>query len=185
MVLLCLFLRDKIDYGRKKYILDQEAAHQKLHRMSLELAENLSGSDAAVILIGVKESGMVMADKLAGFLKNYISNKIQIISVSLDKDLPKDVLLSESIDLTDLHVVLIDDVANSGKTLLYALKPILDFYPRTLQTLVMVERMHKLFPVNPDYVGISVSTTPEDHIKVEVKDGEIFGASITTRSFAK
>jgi pyrimidine operon attenuation protein/uracil phosphoribosyltransferase len=64
------------------------------------------------------------------------------------------VILSENINLNDLNVVLIDDVANSGKTLLYGLKPFLDYYPRTVQTMVMVERMHKLYPVKPDYVGL-------------------------------
>jgi len=165
----------------KKYILNQEAANQKLHRMALELAENLSGSDAALILVGVKDSGLVIAHKIALLIRPYIKNEIKIISVSLDKDMPKEVLLSENINLNDLNVVLIDDVANSGKTLLYGLKPLLDYYPRTVQTMVMVERMHKLYPVKPDYVGLSVATTLEDHIQLEVTNDEVVGAYITHR----
>ncbi len=165
----------------KKYILNQEAANQKLHRMALELAENLSGSDAALILVGVKDSGLVIANKIAVLIRPYIKNEIRIISVSLDKDLPKEVVLSENINLNDLNVVLIDDVANSGKTLLYGLKPFLSHYPRTVQTMVMVERMHKLYPVKPDYVGLSVATTLEDHIHLEVSNDEVIGAYITHR----
>lgn len=165
----------------KKYILNQEAANQKLHRMALELAENLSGSDAALILVGVKDSGLVIANKIAVLIRPYIKNEIKIISVSLDKDLPKEVVLSENINLNDLNVVLIDDVANSGKTLLYGLKPFLSYYPRTVQTMVMVERMHKLYPVKPDYVGLSVATTLEDHIQLEVSNDEVMGAYITQR----
>ena len=75
-------------------------------------------------------------------------------------------------------MLLIDDVANSGKTLLYGLKPLMEYYPRTIQTLVLVERMHKLYPVKPTYVGLSVATTLEDHIQVEVSNGEITGAYI-------
>ena len=164
--------------SEKKIILNQESANQKLHRMALELAENLSGSNAEVILIGVRTNGLVIAQKIAELLKPYISNKISIISVSLNKQLPKEVVLSENSNLTDLNLVLIDDVANSGKTLLYALKPLLAFYPRTIQTLVLVERMYKLYPVKPDYVGISVATTPENHIEVEVADGQIMGAYV-------
>ena len=149
--------------------------------MALELAENLSGSTAAVILVGVKDSGLTIANKIAGLLRPYIKNEIKIISVSLNKDMPKEVILSEAINLNDLNVVLIDDVANSGKTLLYGLKPILDYYPRTVQTMVMVERMHKLYPVKPDYVGLSVATTLEDHIQLEVANGEVVGAYITHR----
>ena len=165
----------------KKYILNQESANQKLHRMALELAENLSGSDAALILVGVKDSGLVIANKIAVLIRPYIRNEIRIISVSLDKDLPKEVVLSENINLNDLNVVLIDDVANSGKTLLYGLKPFLSYYPRTVQTMVMVERMHKLYPVKPDYVGLSVATTLEDHIQLEESNDEVMGAYITQR----
>ena len=149
--------------------------------MALELAENLSGSDAALILVGVTDSGLVIANKIAVLIRPYIRNEIRIISVSLDKDLPKEVVLSENINLNDLNVVLIDDVANSGKTLLYGLKPFLSHYPRTVQTMVMVERMHKLYPVKPDYVGLSVATTLEDHIHLEVSNDEVIGAYITHR----
>ncbi len=164
--------------SERKYILNQESANQKLHRMALELAENLSGSEADIILIGVRNSGTVIAEKIAAFLKPYVKNQVINITVSLDKDLPKEVLLSENLNFNDLNIVLIDDVANSGKTLLYGLKPLMEYYPRTIQTLVLVERMHKLYPVKPDYVGLSIATTPEDHIQVEVANGEVIGAYI-------
>jgi pyrimidine operon attenuation protein/uracil phosphoribosyltransferase len=149
--------------------------------MALELAENLSGSSAALILVGVKDNGLVIAYKIAALVRPYIKNEIKIISVTLNKDMPKDVILSEVINFNDLNVVLIDDVANSGKTLLYGLKPFLEYYPRTVQTMVMVERMHKLYPVQPDYVGLSVATTLEDHIQLEVTNDEVIGAYITHR----
>ena len=75
-------------------------------------------------------------------------------------------------------MIVIDDVANSGRTLLYALKPFLDFYPKKIQTLVLVERSYKQFPVSPDYVGMSVSTAANEIIIVETKDGKITGARI-------
>ena len=73
-------------------------------------------------------------------------------------------------------VIVADDVVNAGKTLLYALKPILQFSPKKIQTLVLVERTHKAFPVTSDYVGLSIATTLEEHIIVEVEDNEINGA---------
>jgi len=162
----------------KNYILNREVAEQKLHRMALELAENLSGDTAPVIIIGIRNSGTVIAEKLGALLKGYISNEIKIISVTMDKTHPTTVALSEAINFNDLHVVLADDVTNSGRTLLYALKPLLDFHPKSIQTLVLVERMHKLFPVKPDYVGLSVATTLQEHIQVEVLNGEVVGAYI-------
>jgi pyrimidine operon attenuation protein/uracil phosphoribosyltransferase len=78
-------------------------------------------------------------------------------------------------DFTNKVIILVDDVANSGKTLLYALKPFLAFHPKKIQMLVLVERSHNSFPVHPDYVGLSVSTTLQEHIYVEVEEGKIAG----------
>lgn len=162
----------------KNYILNKEEAKQKIHRMALELAEELNGDQVPVIIIGIRNSGTVIAEKIGALLKNYISNEIRIISVSMDKSRPVEVTLSEQIDFNGLHVIVADDVTNSGKALLYALKPLLNFHPLSIQTLVLVERMHKLYPVKPDYVGLSVATTLQDHIQVEVVDGEVIGAYV-------
>lgn len=162
----------------KNYILNREVAVQKLNRMALELAEQLSGDTAPVIVIGIRNSGMVIAEKVGALLKGYITNEVKIIFVTMDKTHPTTVTLSEIIDFNNLHVVIADDVTNSGRTLLYALKPLLDFHPKSIQTLVLVERMHKLFPVKPDYVGLSIATTLQEHIQVEVVDGEVMGAYI-------
>jgi pyrimidine operon attenuation protein/uracil phosphoribosyltransferase len=75
-------------------------------------------------------------------------------------------------------VIIVDDVSNSGKTLTYALKPILSFSPRKVQTLVMVERSHRKFPVHPDYVGLSLSTFLHEHIYVEVEGNQVTGAYV-------
>jgi len=83
--IVLIFELQKMSMSEKKIILNQESANQKLHRMALELAENLSGSNAEVILIGVRTNGLVIAQKIAELLKPYISNKISIISVSLNK----------------------------------------------------------------------------------------------------
>ena len=79
-------------------------------------------------------------------------------------------------DFNDKAIILIDDVANSGRTMLYALKPLLQQLPQKIQTLALVERTHKSFPVDVDYVGLSVSTTADEHIVVEVENGEVMGA---------
>ena len=149
--------------AEKKYILSAAEAQQKLKRMSLEIAESLSGHEGPVLLIGVQQSGIVIAEALGGLLRPFLDKKIE---------------LSEMVPLNGVNIILIDDVTNSGKTLLYALKPLLDWHPRTIQTLVMVERMHKLYPVKPDFVGLSISTTLEEHIQVETIDGKIVGAYV-------
>ena len=164
--------------ANRNYLLNKETAGHKLNRMALELAETLSGDDTPIVIMGIRNSGLVIAEKTGAFLKQYLPNDIKVISISLDKNNPGEVTLSEPITIDGLHVIIADDVTNSGRTLLYALKPLLEYHPKSIRTLVLVERMHKLFPVKPDYVGLSVATTLQDHIQVEVEDGEVVGAYI-------
>ena len=160
----------------KKYILDRATADQKLQRLALEVAEQFDRNEE-LIIIGIKSSGLVIAEKIKEILHQYIPT-VKVISASLDKRSPKDITLSEPVDFNGNNILITDDVSNSGKTMLYVLKPLLDSHPKRIQTLVLVERMHKLFPVKPDYVGSSIATTLQDHIYVEVENGEVTGAYI-------
>ena len=164
--------------AERNFVLSKAAAQEKLHRMALEVAETVSEDDVPLVLIGVRNSGLQIAEKLSSYLLQYVRVPVQIISVVLDKHHPAEVLLSEQINFEGKNVILVDDVSNSGRTLLYALKPLLDVHPRRIQTLVLVERMHKLFPVKPDYVGLSVATASQDYIRVEIEEGEIIGAYV-------
>jgi pyrimidine operon attenuation protein / uracil phosphoribosyltransferase len=162
--------------AEKKYILDKATADQKLQRLALEVAEQVSKNEELVI-IGIKTSGSVIAERMGVLLKEYLPG-VKVIAASLDKRSPKDVTFSEDLDFNGKSILITDDVSNSGKTILYILKPLLNFHPKRIQTLVLVERMHKQFPVKPDYVGSSIATTLQDHIYVEVENGEITGAYI-------
>lgn len=162
----------------KKYILNKEEASLKLQRLALEIAEQLNGDESELVIIGIRNSGMVIAEKVGLLLKQYSTSAVQIIGISLNKANPEEVTLSETVDFTHKNVIICDDVANSGKTLLYALKPLLETHPKRIQILVLVERMHKLFPVKPDYVGLGIATTLQDHIVVEIENNEVIGAYI-------
>ena len=159
----------------KKYILSKEVVEKKLRRMAYEILEN-NIDEKEIILAGVRESGSVVAKVIQQMLGEITSIKTELITISLDKKEPTDVSLSRSIDLNGKVIILIDDVSNSGKTLLYALKPFIEFHPKKIQTLVLVERTHTSFPVRPDYVGLSIATTLQEHIFVEVKGTEVIGA---------
>jgi pyrimidine operon attenuation protein / uracil phosphoribosyltransferase len=163
--------------GNKKYILSKETAAKKLNRMALEVAER-NYDEKQLIFIGIRDHGLVIAQKVAEHLKTVISAEIIVLDLSLDKIKPSSIALQPTFDFNDKVIVLIDDVANSGKTMLYALKPLLEFYPKKIQTMALVDRTHKTFPIEVDYVGISISTTTDEHIFVEVENNEVTGAYV-------
>lgn len=159
----------------KKYILSAEVANRKLHRMALQVLEQ-NYTAKQLILIGIKKNGTAIAEKIRKYLKDMFKGEVIVLELSMDKKKPGAITLSEKMDFNNKTILLIDDVANSGRTMLYALKPLLEQLPHKIQTLALVERTHKTFPVDVDYIGLSVSTTTDEHIYVEVKDGEVTGA---------
>lgn len=159
----------------KNYILDQQVAEKKIRRMALEIIEN-NLDETELILVGIRESGSVVARIIQRMITEIAEIKTELISISLDKRLPKVITLSQTFDFNNKVIIIIDDVANSGKTLLYALKPFLDYHPKKIQSLVLVERSHNSFPVHSDYVGLSIATTLQEHIYVEVEGEKIMGA---------
>ncbi len=145
--------------------------------MALQIAER--NTDAAtIILAGIEPKGTVMSHKLVQLLKELFAGEIKEISIKLDKKHPREILLDPIVDINDSVLVIVDDVANSGKTLTYALKPFLDSFPKEIQTLVLVDRQHKEFPIQPDYIGFSLATSLQEYIDVDIKDNEITGAWI-------
>ena len=158
-------------------ILSTEVAEKKMRRMALEIIENNS-DEKEIILVGIRESGTVVATCIQKMLAEFSPIKTELIEIALDKRHPKEVTLSKEMDFNNKIIIVVDDVANSGKTLLYALKPFLSFHPKKVQSLVLVERSHNSFPVRADYVGLSVSTTMQEHIYVEVNAGKVLGAYI-------
>jgi pyrimidine operon attenuation protein / uracil phosphoribosyltransferase len=159
----------------KNYILDQAVAEKKLRRIALQIIEN-NADEKEIILAGIRESGSVVARNIQQMIAEISKIKTELIIITLDKKKPDTISLSKTIDFNDKVIIIVDDVANSGKTLLYAIKPFLDYHPRKIQSLVLVERSHNSFPVRPDYVGISIATTLQEHIYVEVDQEKVLGA---------
>ncbi|MBC7422302.1 MAG: phosphoribosyltransferase, partial [Ferruginibacter sp.] len=129
-----------------------------------------------LVLVGVKENGSIIANKVSNFLKDVFKGEVIVVTLALDKKHPAAITIEPNIDFNNKVILLIDDVANSGKTMLYALKPLLESYPKKIQTLALLERTHKSFPIDVDYVGMSISTTLDEHIFVEVEGAEVVGA---------
>lgn len=159
---------------QRTVILDKQRINLKLQRMAFEIWENYS-NETSVTLVGIEGSGEVVAQSLARRLREISPMEVKVKTVKINKRKPlsDEIVINE--DLTNKAVVLVDDVANSGKTLLYALTPILKYEPKKVMIAVLVDRRHKSFPITPDIVGHSVSTTLQEHIEVETE-----GKYITT-----
>lgn len=160
----------------KNYILTGEKIEKILRRLAFEIAERNS-EEGLMVLAGIKDNGLVIAFKLKQLLAGIFKGEVEVMEIEVDdKRRPGKITLSENRNFDSAVVVVVDDVANSGKTMLYALKPFLQYQPKKIQTLALVDRTHKTFPVNTDYVGYAVATTLEEHIFVEVESGQISGA---------
>ncbi len=155
--------------------MSAEVANRKLRRMALQVVEQ-NYNTKELVLIGIKANGTVIAEKIQQYLKEVFTGEVIVLELSIDKKKPLAITLNEPMDFNDKTILLIDDVANSGRTMLYALRPLLEQLPKKIQTLALVERTHKTFPVTVDYVGFSISTTLDEHISVEVENGEVAGA---------
>lgn len=178
IALWLLLTINKSEVAAKNQILSKEVAERKMQRIALEIAAQLYSESDPLIIVGIAGSGMVIADKLFLLLKPLLRIPVQVITCTIDKKTNDVISYSEDIDFNNKNVLLADDVTNSGRTLLYALKPLLAYHPRSIQTMSLVERMHKSFPVKIDYIGLSIATTLQDHIQVEVENGEVMGAYI-------
>lgn len=159
-------------------ILTAVQIEQKLRRMAFEIWEK-NNEEKEIFIIGIEEVGAAVASKIAEILKEISPLKVNITSIKINKKNPlSDIIQLEKVSLNKKTVILIDDVANSGKTLLYALKPLMDFEPAKIQVAVLVDRKHKNFPVTPDIIGHSVATTIQENIIVNYKNGEFTGAHL-------
>lgn len=159
----------------KTCILDKQAADRKIARMALQIAEQNTGAKH-IILAGITGNGEVVAQCLSRQLRDELSLSTQVVVVMLNKKEPFNAVLVSVPDLQQAVVVLVDDVANTGKTLFYALKPFFEARPEKLQTAILVERSHKLFPIQTDYCGLSIATTLQEHIEVQTEGDEVVGA---------
>jgi pyrimidine operon attenuation protein / uracil phosphoribosyltransferase len=161
--------------ANKNCVLDKETIQRKIKRMALEVAER-NTDEQEIIIAGINGNGEVVANAIATELEKLSLFRIETISIQLNKKDPLQVSVIPEINLSDKTILLVDDVANTGKTMLYAMKPFIETHPKKIQTLVLVERSHKLFPVQTDYAGLSIATTLQEHITVETEASSIAGA---------
>jgi pyrimidine operon attenuation protein/uracil phosphoribosyltransferase len=121
-------------------------------------------------LAGIEHNGFILAKKLKQTLEKISDIKPILCKVSIDKKNPL-TEVKTSIDKEEYankSIVLIDDVLNSGSTLIYGVKHFLDVPLKQFKTAVLVNRNHKKYPVKADFKGISLSTSLHEHIEINL-----------------
>ena len=138
----------------------------QIHETNLE--EN------SIIIAGVLKNGLTFANKIVKELKKISSAKIELIEIKIDKKNPLNgIVTSENQKkFTDKVIVVIDDVLNTGKTLIHAVNYFLPIGAKRLQTAVLVNRNHKTYPIKADFKGISLSTSIKEHVNVVFDQNE-------------
>jgi pyrimidine operon attenuation protein/uracil phosphoribosyltransferase len=158
----------------KTLILNNKQIEQKINRIAYEIYENNYG-EKEIIIAGIVGNGFTLAEKINTVIKKISPIKTKLIEIKINKENPAEKEIK--IDLTDKDlknkvIILVDDVLNSGKTLIFGAKPFLITPVKRLTTAVLVDRGHNRYPIKADFVGLSLSTTLQEHISVELKKGK-------------
>ena len=154
---------------KRSQILTPEEIKQKTTRIAHQIVED-NYEEKELVMLGIQPNGLNYAEKLKAEIENIGGISISLFEIRMNKTTPLTSEIKTSLgkkSLNEKTVIVVDDVANTGKTLYYALKPVMEFSPKKVQAAVLVDRQHKLFPVTPDFVGLSLSTTLKEHIVVE------------------
>ena len=150
--------------------MDSKRINDCAHRISYQIVET-SINKKEIIIIGIKENGFIFAQKIHDFLKKITDQKIELMSVEINKKSHHEniTLKNKFNEINNSSVILIDDVLNTGKTLMYTIKFLLNYKINQLKTAVLIDRNHKDFPVKVDFKGLSLSTTMNEHVEVVLK----------------
>lgn len=155
-------------------LTDAEISH-KTKRIAYQIYETFS-SENEVILAGIASNGYIFAQKIAHELTQISDLKVTLCEVKINKQNPKELVITslEKAAYENKGLVLIDDVLNSGTTLIYGVKHFLEASLSKFKTAVLVDRNHKKYPVKADFKGISLSTSLQEHIQVVFNDNDSY-----------
>jgi pyrimidine operon attenuation protein / uracil phosphoribosyltransferase len=157
-------------------ILDDRQIRHKLKRLTIEILEN-NIEESEIILAGINNNGVAMAQLLMYELVGRTTIPITLTRIKLNPASPTDYPIVLEMPLENVKnkaIIVVDDVANTGRTIYYALKPLMDSLPRKVEVAVLVDRKHKSYPIQADYVGLSLATTLKENIDVQIRDVEEF-----------
>ncbi|WP_440121632.1 phosphoribosyltransferase family protein [Tenacibaculum sp. Ill] len=154
-------------------ILNNTQVEQKIRRIAFQIYESNS-NETEIIIAGIADNGYFLAEKISTVLSQVSPIKVTLCKVFIDKKKPISPITTSisSIEYQNKALVLVDDVLNSGTTLIYGVKHFLEVPLKRFKTAVLVNRNHKKYPVKADFKGLSLSTSIKEHVVVEFKANE-------------
>lgn len=161
---------------KKDIILSDQDIRLRVRRIAYQIYES-NLDEETVFVVGIANSGYRIATLIADELKKITSSHVELVCLKVNK---KDLYAPFEMDtdlaaMTGRPVVLVDDVLNSGTVLIHAVRHLLSVPLKKLNTAVLVDRNHKLYPVKVDFKGLSLSTSMHEHVDVVFeKDGKIY-----------
>jgi pyrimidine operon attenuation protein/uracil phosphoribosyltransferase len=154
----------------KTLILNNVQIEQKIQRIAYEIYED-NFEEKEIVFAGILNSGYILAKRLQLTLNSICKIRTTLVEIRIDKTHQANhraVISMKDADIKGKVVILVDDVLNSGKTLIYSLRAFLDADIAKIRTVLLVDRDHKRYPIRADYVGIRLSTTLQEHITVDL-----------------
>ena len=155
-------------------ILNGDDVNKKLERIAFQIIEQYH-DEKELFIVGISNNGFLLGKKLKLLLiKNNLLSKVKLTELQLNKKQPLEtkVVLDPETSFNDKKIILIDDVLNSGKTLMHAAAFLLSQDIKKMNTVVLVDRRHRHFPIKADWVGLTLSTTIQENIRVDISETE-------------
>ncbi len=150
-------------------ILSHQQIQHKTRRIAYQIYE-ANVAEKEIVIAGIEGGGLHFAKKIQNILRKITEADILLCKVYMNKSNPLASGVTTSMaeqDYKNKSVVLVDDVLNSGTTLIYGVHHFLKTPLKQLKTAVLVNRNHKKYPVKADYKGISLSTSLQEHVHVK------------------
>ena len=159
----------------KNKILNTNKIKKIVKRIAYQIHEN-NLEYPEIILIGVHKNGYTLAEKINKELKQISKSNIKLVSIKINKKNPLEEIELDCKKeyLKNKVIVLVDDVLHTGKTLIYCVKHLLEITPKNFNSVVLIDRNHKKFPIKVDFKGISLSTFISDHVEVVFEDNNSY-----------
>ena len=151
----------------KNIILTNQEIEHTIKRIAYQIYETFIDEEE-IVIAGIASNGFIFAKKIADSLKTISPLNVSLCEVQINKHNPESAVKTSLTkeEYTNKGLVLVDDVLNSGTTLIYAVRHFLDVPLKKFKTAVLVDRNHKKYPVKADFKGISLSTSSLDNVEV-------------------